>query len=247
VLLLMMIWEFSPLWIAFFVMDVVLIILLRILLVKKDDATKEKVLMIIAIANFAFWVLYKILLSMRPDFEFVFLKELPLHLCNLNSILIIVAIRTKKDFLLTFCYCLGTIGALFSVLTPDQNFVHTSILTAFGCYWLYHHILLVQAISLVSTGFYRPKYKDIPKAAALLVILYFVMHLFNMILRSATHIDVNYLYTYGMEGNPITEALYRLIPLHPFFFLPVVIPLAGVMFLMVWLARLGKKDSPAKA
>ncbi len=236
---------FNPMWIMLFVVDIVAIVLLGVFLRRKPEEKRCSIQFWVAVANLAFWFVYKVFLAITPTFDFVFLKELPLHLCNINSMLLIYALKKKKDWMLGFCYCFGTLGAILSILTPDPDFVNISLFSAKGCYYVYHHVLLIECLALVSTGTYKPEYKHLGKMMVSILAIYLVMHVFNTIMRALTHIDVNYFYSYGMEGNPIIGVLYRLIPIYPVYFLPMLVPLALVSFLMMFLARLGSRKEAA--
>ena len=56
------------------------------------------------ISNIIFFVLYKVWLVF-DDFDFVFWKELPLQLCNINMFLIIIAAKYKNKFFI-FVNCI---------------------------------------------------------------------------------------------------------------------------------------------
>jgi len=237
----MLINVFSPAWFMMFGLDIVLVIVLSLLLRKKSADFKGKVMAIVAVANCVLWVVYKFLLSRDPDFHFVFVMELPLHLCNLNLMLLVVAILTRKPGFLNFCFCFGVVGSLLSLLSPDPEFLNLSLLNYHRMgYWIYHHILFVQSILIVSSGFYRPHYREVPKSVIILMVMYFGMYLFNMLMRRLTHEDVNYLYTFGMPGNTIIEMLYKFLPVYPIYLVPALVVVVPVLFGMVALGRLGK-------
>ena len=237
----MLIDVFSPLWLMIFGLDVVILVVLSLFLRKKSVDFKGKVMTIIAVANCAVWVVYKILLSRDPDFEFIFAMELPFQLCNLNMMLLIAAMLTRKPGLLNFCFCFGIVGSFLSLLSPDPDFVNMSLLNYHRIgYWITHHVLLIQSILIVSSGFYRPGYREIPKSVVILLVLYFSMYLVNLLLRKLTGIPVNYLYTFGMPGNPIIGMLYKILPVYPIYLLPALVAVVPVLFGMVALGRIGK-------
>ena len=103
----MLINVFSPFWFIMFGIDAVLLVVLSTWLRKKPVDVKGRVMTIIAIANCAVWIIYKILLSTDPDYDFVLATEFPFQLCNMNMIFILIAIKTRKPGLLNFCFCFG--------------------------------------------------------------------------------------------------------------------------------------------
>ena len=233
---------FSPLWFILFGADAVLVVVFTCLLKGSDIRFKTKVLLVLAIFNLLYWVFYKVMLACDPTFYFQLPLELPFHLCNLNSMLMIVALLTKKPGVLNFCYCFGIFGAFLALLSPDPEFVNIGLFTSvrgYG-YWLYHHILIVQSILLVTTGFYRPGYKEVPKSFLILLMLYFGMYIINVVLRKLTGYPVNYLYTFGMPGNRALEMLYRIIPIYPLYLLSALIPIVPLTFGLVALGRISK-------
>lgn len=239
--LLMLINVFSPFWFMMFGIDAVLVVVLSIWLRKKPVHEKGRVMTIIGAANCAIWIIYKILLSTDPGYDFVLATELPFQLCNMNMILILIAINTRKPGLLNFCFCFGILGAILSLMSPDPAFVGITMLSyrRFG-YWVTHHLLIVSSILIVSSGFYRPSYREVLKSIIILAVMYFCMFLINLLLRKITGLPVNYMYTFGMEGNPLIELLYKLIPVYPIYLVPALIILTPVLYGLVALGRLGK-------
>lgn len=239
-----MIYTFSPLWFALFGFDVVLAVVLTLFLKKKPTAFKAKFMIIMAVLNCIYWVYYKYMLSRLPHYDFILANELPFHLCNLNLMIVIVAIATRKPFLLSFCFCFGILGAFMAIMAPDPLFVNVPFndIRGYG-YMIYHHVLIVQSILLVSTSFYRPAYRDIPRSILILIALYLVMFLVNTILRRLTGLPINYLYSYGLPGNPITDMLYRWIPIPAVFFLPMLIPLYPALVGLTALGRIPRPSS----
>ena len=66
------------------------------------------------------------------------------------------------------------------------------------------------------------------------------MYVINLVLRKLTGLPINYLFTFGMEGNTFIEAFYRLIPVYPLYLLPGLIPLYPACMGLVALGRIGK-------
>ena len=234
-------------WLLLFAFDALVIVALSLVLRNKTSDQKANVMFAIGIFNCIYWILYKVLLSQDPTFEFILPTELPFHLCNLNTFIIPFAIKSKKPGLLNFCFCFGVLGSVLAMLSPDPGFVNVpffSSVRGYG-YWGTHHILIIQSVLLVSSGFYRPGYKEIPKSIGILLVLYFGMYVINLVLRKLTGLPINYLFTFGMEGNTFIEAFYRLIPVYPLYLLPGLIPLYPACMGLVALGRIGKGSPDA--
>jgi len=236
---------FSPLWFLLFAVDAVLVVIITLLLKDKTIDDKAKAMTALAVFNLLYWVLYKFLLSRDPTFIFRPLMELPLHLCNINSILLLVALSTKKPALLNFCYCFGIFGAVMAMVAPDPDFVNMALFSGargYG-YWFYHHILVVQSVLLVTTGFYRPSYREVPKSMVILIVIYFLMYLVNLLVRALTGVPVNYMYTFGLPGNPVLELLHSILPVYPLYLVPAVLLAMPLCMGLVALGRISKGGS----
>lgn len=239
-----MIYMFSPVWNAMFGFDVVLAVVLTFFLKKKSTLFKTRFMSVMAILNIVYWFFYKYMLFRDPTYNFVLVNELPLHLCNINVVLIVFAINSRNPVLLNFCFCFGILGALMPIMAPDPLFANVPFTDIRGYgFYVYHHVLIVQSILLVSSGFYRPAFRDVPRSILILLVLYFIMFLVNALLRRLTGLPINYLYTYGLPGNPITDKLYELVPICPLFMLPVIVPLYPVLLGITALGRIPKPTS----
>ena len=237
----MLISVFSALWFIFFGCDVVLIVAMSLFLKEKTVDQKAKAMAILGIFNIVYWFFYKFMLSRDPSYDFILATELPFQLCNLNMIMVVVGLKWRKPALLTFCYCFGILGAILSLLSPDPQFVNVSLAQVEGYgYWITHHLLICQSVLLVTTGFFRPRFKDLPKSMLILVVLYFTMYLINLLLRRITGLPINYLYTFGMEGNTMLELLYKFLPVYPLYLVPALIALTPVLIGMIAIARIKK-------
>jgi len=230
----------SPIWILMFVVDFVLIAVLALTL-RKDEDKAAKVMTILAVINLVYFCFYKIMLSRDPVYrhQFFWMNELPLNLCNICSILIIFAIRTRKSYLMGFCYTFGLVGCFLALLVPDPDFINVPFLTPMGYgFWITHHFLFVLLVSLVGTGLYKPRYKDYPKILLVMLVLFFAVFGINVLFRKISGFPVNYMYTFGLPGNAIMEFMYKLFPVYPFYIMPIVIPVTPVALLLMFIGRL---------
>lgn len=221
----MIISVFSPLWFCVIAVGVLLAVFLRQLLLKKDRKVRLNVLEKLSLVTAAFWILYKTSLSLDPTYDFKFFNELPLHLCNICTVFCLVAARKDNKTLQAFVYYISALGALLACLTPDSSFVGISVLQprAIG-YWLYHILMMVIPISFVTLNIYRPVLKDILRSFAILLGIALVTFLINLLLRATVYPEANYCYSFGMEGNLITDTLQKFIPIPVLYLVPMLIP-----------------------
>ena len=82
----MIIKAFNIVWFLVIAVFIGATIFVTIKLKNKEQITKDKFMTILGISNIIFFVLYKVWLVF-DDFDFVFWKELPLQLCNINMFL----------------------------------------------------------------------------------------------------------------------------------------------------------------
>lgn len=125
------------------------------------------------------------------------LGYLPLHLCNINIILIAVhAFKPSKtigNFLYTVCLP-GTVAALLFpnwTKMPVMNFLHLHSFTL-------HILLAVYPAVLTFCGEIKPRVKDIPRCLGLLLSMAAVIYVINVLL------DENFFYLMeAPKGNPL--------------------------------------------
>ena len=64
-------------------------------------------------------------------------------------------------------------------------------------------------------------------------------HGVNLLLRATVSPQANYFYTLGLEGNPVLEGLWALLPVPLAYELPLLLVLLAVCALVIPLSRLG--------
>ncbi len=186
-------------------------------------------LMLVSLAGF---FVYKLCLSMDAPYSeimaaagkggFSWWEELPLHLCNINMILIPIAALTKRRSLMSFSFFAAPLGALMALLMPSVGFSDYSLLLPrmLGYYGT-HFMVFFGGIALCSFGIYTPSYRDFLRTALLSLGLIFFIFLINMSMRHfGLNAHANYFYCVEPEGNPILCLFYRLIPIPFLYTLP---------------------------
>ena len=219
---------FSLWWFIFLFLVVGGLLLCRRLF--RNRSRRAKCLFIAAVSLFTlvYWILYKVALSMDPEFEFIFWAELPLHLCNVCMILAAIAAWKDIRILQGVCYFGCSIGAVLAVLTPSEGFSPAVLLSAKGLgYWGFHFLVLFICLAFVVLEVYQPRWIDVPLSCAALYGITVPIFLINLLLRATVYPEANYFYTYGLPGNPISEMFYDLIPV------PL---LCGIPFILLFMA-----------
>ena len=122
----------SPFNPVFFLVTGFFMLLLSVIsfLVKgKSEKVKKTVFVMICLFTCVCFFLYKYALSLDPEFDrltayiggYNWWGELPLHLCNINMLLIPIAVTTRKKALPSFCFFVGPIGAMMALAIANNK------------------------------------------------------------------------------------------------------------------------------
>ena len=229
----------------------VVFLILSLIMRRCSDKTRRWTLAALMLFTLVVYTWYKIMLSMDTDYSvitaeagkgaFTWWGELPIQLCNINMLLIPVALLTKKRALMGFSFFMGTLGAAMALAMPGIGFDQYSILLPrmIG-YFFTHFMVFFGSIALASFGIYRPRYRDLPWVLLSILVLSFIIFLFNMLLiRTGLHPYANYFFTVAPEGNPLLELFYKWLP-YPFvFMLPCLLILIPYLLLVTALFNIG--------
>ncbi len=233
-------WIMRPFNLLFCIVSLVFIVILVIatLLVRnKSEKTRKIVLVSACIVTLIGFFVYKAYLSADKEYNvitqlmggFNWWGELPLQLCNINMILIPIAVLTGKRSLESFCFLIGPLGAFFALILPSNGFEGYSLLLPrmLGFYGT-HFMIIIEALAIGTFGFYRPKFKDLPKTALTIFCLAAVIHCVNLLLRvTGLHPKANYFFSVETEGNALLEIFHRLIPIPFLYLLPSILILGA--------------------
>ena len=244
---------FNGTFIAFFVLFIAILVIASLIMRNKSDSAKRAVIVTACIITLIGFFVYKYYLSIDAEFDaanqamggFNWWGELPLQLCNINMILIPIAVLTQKRPLLCFCFFVGPLGALMALLMPTAGFSGYSLLIPrmLGYYGT-HMAIIIEALAIVTFGLFRPRFRDIPRTCITVIVIAFVIFIINLILRgTGLHPKANYFFIMETEGNPILEIFRRLIPLPYLYELPCIAVLAVYMSVITaFFTVFGKKD-----
>jgi uncharacterized membrane protein YwaF len=223
---------------------ILILIIASIALRKKSIETRKKVLVIASILTLIGFVIYKIALSQDPEFDelrkglgmggFNWWGELPLQLCNINMILIPIAVLLDKRELLAFCFFVGPLGAMMALSMPGVEFNGFSILLPrmLGYYGT-HFLIVIEGLAVATFGLYKPKFRDLPKIVLTILIITFVIFMINMGMRwSGLYPNANYFYSVETEGNFVLELFHSFLPYPFLYLLPCVLILVPYMLVV---------------
>lgn len=221
---------------------VVLLLLLGVVSValrKRPEQTRRRVLIIASVATMAVFVAYKVVLFNDGEFDritapmggFNWWGELPLHLCNINMLLIPFAVHFDSRPLKSFCFFVGPLGAMMALFMPGLGFDGYPIwLPRMLCYYGTHFAIMLEGLALATLGLYRPRLRDLPATVATLLLIALAIFGVNLILRgTGLHPKANYFFSVETEGNAILELFHHWIPVPFLYLLPGTVILAAYM------------------
>jgi len=201
---------------------------------KQNEQTRQRVLLVICVFNAVLYVVYKFAQASETGYDFDIFTNLPLHFCNLNLILLPLAIYTKNKTLLAYQLYFGVPLAWLALVTVYPTFISRPIwnFTPF-VYFYYHSALAILPFVLVKLKLFTPSFKVIWQPTVMLIAMTAVIHVVNVVFR-ATGIayESNYFFTYGLEGDFFTELLWRIVPYNFFFLIPALLLFAPYVFLI---------------
>ena len=233
---------FNTLFLIVFAAFILLLVIASLLLRGKSERARRIVLVAACAVTFVGYFIYKYMLSLDSDYNvitanmggFNWWGELPLQLCNINMMLIPIAVLKKSRPLMCFGFFLAPLGALMALVMPGNGFSGYSLLLPrmLGCYGT-HFMIVIEGLALVCFGLYRPRFRDLPRAVLAAFIITLCIFLINMLLRwSGLHPKANYFFSVETEGNFLLDIFYGWIPYPFLYLLPCILILGGYMLLV---------------
>ncbi len=244
---------FNGVFFMLFAAFALVFLILSLIMRRCSDKTRRATLAGLMLFTLAVFIWYKIMLSLDTEYSaltagagkgaFSWWGELPLHLCNINMLLIPVAMLTKKRPLMGFSFFLAPLGAAMALMMPGAGFEGCSILLPrmIG-YFFTHFMVFFGGLALWGFGIYRPAFRDLPGVVISVLILSLLLFGFNMLLRTTgIYPNANYFYTVETEGNPVLEIFHRWLPYPYLFMLPSLGILIPYMLIVTALFSIGGK------
>ena len=218
------------------------LILASLALRRTSVKTRSAVLVTACVLTLIGFFVYKYYLSLDADFDVITAEmggfnwwgELPLQLCNINMILIPIAVLKKSRPLQCFCFFLAPLGALMALVMPGIGFGgYSLLLPRMLGYYGTHFMIVIEGLALVTFGLYRPRFRDLPRAILTAVIIAFCVFMFNMLLRwTGLHPQANYFFSVETEGNFLLDLFHSWIP-YPFLYLLPCIGILAVYMVLI--------------
>ncbi len=233
---------FNSIFLIAFAVFLAALILASLLLRGKSERTKQTVLVTACLLNLIGYFIYKFYLSLDADYNvitanmggFNWWGELPLQLCNINMILIPIAVLRKSRPLMAFSFFLGPLGALMALCMPGNGFDgYSLLLPRMLGYYGTHFMIVIEGLAIVCFGLYRPRFRDLPRTMLAALVISFGIFLLDLLLRwSGLHPKANYFFAVETEGNFLLELFHRFIPVPYLYLLPSSLILGAYMALI---------------
>ena len=234
---------FNPLFFTTFAAFIALLVAASLLVRKRSEKTKKIVLITACVITFIGFFVYKYFLSIDAEYDklvietrggFTWWAELPLQLCNINMILIPIAVAFDLRPVKSFSFFMAPLGALMALLSPAVGFNGYSIwLPRMLGFYGTHFMIIIEGLALATFGFYRPKFKDFPKTILTIVILLLVITGINLLLiKTGLYERANYFFTMEHEGISILKLFWSWIPVPVLYLLPGAVILLAYMSLV---------------
>ena len=233
---------FNKLFNGVFICFILILIIASVLLRNNSESTKQMTLVIACICTMIGFVVYKYYLSLDKEFNIItadmggfnWWGELPLQLCNINMLLIPIAVMTKNRALSCFSFFVGPLGAMMALMMPSAGFSGYSIfLPRMLGYYGTHFMIVIEGLALVTFGLFKPRLSDLPRAILTVIIIAFVVFLFNLFLRwTGLFPKANYFFSVETEGNFLLEMFHKWIPVPFLYLLPSIVILGAYMLII---------------
>ncbi|MFR1190297.1 MAG: YwaF family protein [Oscillospiraceae bacterium] len=217
------------------------VVLLWALLRGRSERCRAAVLIALCAVNIIGFFVYKGFLSRDVQFlqasgldRFNWFSELPLQLCNINMFLIPIGILTQRRSLLGFAFFVAPLGALMALVFPEAPFVGYCLwLPRMLGFYVTHMLIIVCGLSLVTLGFYRPNFRDIPGITGTSLLLGIGALAVNFLLRHTVCPLANYFFVYGRDVDiSILNLFWKWLPVPFLYEMPALLILVGYMALI---------------
>ncbi len=242
---------FNGVFFGTFAVFILVLIIASLALRNKSVNTRKLILVTASILTFIGFFIYKYQLSIDVEYDklraamdgFNWWGELPLHLCNINMILIPIAVLKDKKELMAFCFFVGPLGAFMALAMPGAEFRDFSLLLPrMMGYYGTHFMIVILGLAIVTFGLYKPNFKDFPRIIVTIFIISVVIFAINMAMRlTGLYPKANYFYSVETEGNFVLEIIHRFLP-YPFLYeLPCILILVVYMSVVTLGFTIGRK------
>ncbi len=252
----MVITPVNGVFIGTFAAFIALLVIASVLLKGKSEKAKKTVLISTCVVTLVGFIVYKYFLSIDDEWDrlnagmggFNWWGELPFQLCNVNMILIPVAVLLKNRSMMCFCFFLGPLGAMMALFMPGTGFDgYSLLLPRMLGYYGTHFMVVIEGWAIVTFGLFKPTLRDLPKAVLTSLLIAFAAFALSMVLRwTGLHEGANYFFTVETEGNALLDIFHGWLPFPFLYIIPCTLILVPYMLLitvpLTWYERKKQKE-----
>ena len=241
---------FNALFYAVFAAFILVLVVASLVLRDRDEAVRRRTLVWACVVTLIGFFTYKGFLSADREYDvltaamggFNWWGELPLQLCNINMLLIPIAVIWNKRSLMSFSFFVGPLGALMALVMPGVGFDgYSLLLPRMLGYYGTHFAIVIEALALAAFGLYRPRFRDLPRTLATILAIALAVFCVNLLLRATgLHPKANYFFSVETEGNPLLELFHSWVPVPFLYLLPSLVLLSaymGLVMLVFWVSE----------
>ena len=222
------------------IISLVIAVLLNVItfLILKNKREKVKIIVLLSLSSFGILAIIFNLVAWNSPLEY-----LPFHMCNINALLIPIALITKNKKIANLLL-LWSIGALIALIVNHQaqNFKLFSL--TFFQYYLSHTFEFGIPILIFALKIIPLDNKTIPSTLLISLVILIVIHFINLFLNEYIQrndirdykgdlIIVNYMFTIKPD-NPALQFFYNLIPVPLLYLLPIF-PIFTIYLFLIYL------------
>lgn len=216
---------------------IAIVLNLVIFTILKNKNEKIKTLVLLCLSSFGILAIIFNLIAWNSPIEY-----LPFHMCNINALLIPIALITKNKKIGNLLL-LWSVGALIALIVNHSaaNFELFSL--AFLQYYLSHTFEFGIPILIFALKIIPLDVKTIPSTLLISLCILIVVHFINLGLNKYIEIIdlrdwkgdlivVNYMFTIKPD-NPALQFFYNLIPI-PFLYVLPIFPIFTIYLLLIY-------------
>lgn len=239
--------SFNAVHLGFFGILLVLLVGVSLLARGWSERGKKRFFLVLSALNIVLFAAYKVALGMDAPYHAILEEagrgafnvwtELPFHLCNINMLLMPIAILLNKRSLLGFCFFAAPLGALMALCLPNVGFTGYSIfLPRMLGFFVTHGIILLMGFWIGTMGLFRPTWKDILPTLGVLLVLSVLIFLLNLLFRlTGIAPNANFFYLMHHDDNFVLKLFWGWISVPYLYLLPALLIFVPYMALMILL------------
>ena len=161
-----------------------------------------------------------------------------LQVCNFNFVLVLLMLVPKFELARQYSVMFSMFAAATVMLSIPSRYAADAWYDAdFLNFWLNHVFAIALPLWMVAAKRLKPKKEYVTSVAVCVIIYFLVVYGGTEILRDLGKIaaDKSFSYVHDPAGVGLLEVIYKLIPVPCIYLIPLIPPMFGFFYLLVWL------------